>query len=148
MSHSHILLALMAAARAVVAAAARLIAPASAGLLCWPGDVSAITAAILRLSTTPTPGGEMATRARQVTHRQHVHGTKTTSRQHLKTRKTNMRNPMGLLLLWIAELLDRSMIAVPDVELPMPSTARSTTTLGADVQFPTIHGAGNTQSVH
>ena len=38
-------------------------------------------------------------------------------------REMNMRNPMGQLLLWVAELLDRSMIAVPDVDLPIPSTS-------------------------
>jgi hypothetical protein len=58
----------------------------------------------------------------------------------------NMRNPMALLVLWIAELLDRSLIEVPDVDLQMPSPARSATALSPDVRFPTIQGAGKTQS--
>jgi len=32
----------------------------------------------------------------------------------------------------MADLLDRSMIAVPDVDLPVPSTARSAIALGAE----------------
>lgn len=64
------LLELMAAGRAVVVsaspAAARLIVPASAGLLYCPGDASAMTEAVLRLLTTPTLRDEMAFRAEQV----------------------------------------------------------------------------------
>ena len=48
-----------------------------------------------------------------------------------------MRNPMGLLVLWLAELLDRSLIEVPDVDLQVPSPARSATALSPDVRFPT-----------
>jgi hypothetical protein len=51
------LLDLMAAGRAVAASASppatRLLLPAAAGLLYWPGDVSAMTAAIERLLTAP-----------------------------------------------------------------------------------------------
>jgi len=41
-----------------------------------------------------------------------------------------MRNPLGSLLLWVAEYLDRSLITVPDIDLPMPATAGSATALG------------------
>ena len=57
-----------------------------------------------------------------------------------------MRNPMALLVLWLAELLDRSLIEVPDVDLQVPSSASSATALGPDVRFSTIQGAGKTQS--
>ncbi len=74
-SGTDMLLDLMAVGRALAApaipAAARLIVPAGAGLLYWPGDVSAMTAAIRRLLTTPELRDEVATRARQVTQRQH-----------------------------------------------------------------------------
>jgi hypothetical protein len=40
-----------------------------------------------------------------------------------------MRSPLGYLLLWVAERLDRSLITVPDVDLPMPATAGSVTAL-------------------
>ncbi|MDT5175577.1 MAG: hypothetical protein QOG37_2828 [Mycobacterium sp.] len=36
-----------------------------------------------------------------------------------------MRSPLGYLLLWVAERLDRSLITVPDVDSPMPATAGS-----------------------
>jgi glycosyltransferase involved in cell wall biosynthesis len=87
------LLDLMAAGRAIAAAAspaaARLIVPASAGFLYWPGDVSAMTSAILRLLTAPTLRDEMATRARQVTQRQHLHHAK---RRHVNTRNKGNEN--------------------------------------------------------
>jgi hypothetical protein len=48
----------------------------------------------------------------------------------LETKEMNMRNPMALLVLWLAELLDRSLIEVPDLDdLQMPSPARSATAL-------------------
>ena len=43
-----------------------------------------------------------------------------------------MRNPIGRLSLWMADLLDRSMIAVPDGDLPVTCTARSAIALGAE----------------
>jgi hypothetical protein len=58
----------------------------------------------------------------------------------------NIRNPMGLLVLWLAELLDRSLIEVPDVDMQTPSPARSATAPTGDLRFPTIQGAGQTQS--
>jgi hypothetical protein len=42
-----------------------------------------------------------------------------------------MRSPMGQLLLWVVEILDRSMIAVPDVDLSTPTTASWTMALSA-----------------
>jgi hypothetical protein len=41
----------------------------------------------------------------------------------------NMRNPLGWLVVSVAEYLDRSLIAVPDIDLPMPATAGSATAL-------------------
>jgi hypothetical protein len=71
-----VLLDLIAAGRAVAASASpvatRLILPARAGLLYWPGDVSAMTAAIVRLLTAPPLRDEVAARARQVAE---SHGT-------------------------------------------------------------------------
>jgi hypothetical protein len=37
----------------------------------------------------------------------------------------NMRNPLGRLFFLIAEYLDRSLITVPDIDLPLPATAGS-----------------------
>jgi glycosyltransferase involved in cell wall biosynthesis len=60
----------MAAGRAVVASAgpatAALVMPHSAGLLYRPGDVSAMTAAVLRLLTHPGMRHQMGSRASQV----------------------------------------------------------------------------------
>jgi glycosyltransferase involved in cell wall biosynthesis len=71
------LLEVMAAGRAVVApaspATALLVVPGSAGLLYRPGDVSAMTAALLRLLTKPALRHEMADRASQVARRHHTH---------------------------------------------------------------------------
>jgi hypothetical protein len=47
-----------------------------------------------------------------------------------------MRNPMGWLLLSVAELLDRNLIMVPDVDLPMPAKAGSATALNMERQIP------------
>lgn len=67
----------MAAGRAVVASAspasAALVMPYSAGLLYTPGDVSAMTAAVLRLLSHPELRDEMGVRASQVAQRHHVH---------------------------------------------------------------------------
>jgi hypothetical protein len=41
-----------------------------------------------------------------------------------ETKEMDMRNPMALLVLWLAELLDRSLIEVPDVDLQVPSPTR------------------------
>jgi hypothetical protein len=61
------------------------------------------------------------------------------------TKEMNMRNPMGLLVLRLAELLDRSLFEVPDVDdLLEPSPA--TTALSPHVRFPTLQGAGKAQS--
>jgi hypothetical protein len=58
----------------------------------------------------------------------------------------NMRNPMGLLVLRLAELLDRSLFDVPAVDdLLGPSPV--TTALSPQVRFPTLQGAGKTQSI-
>ncbi|HVQ50026.1 MAG TPA: glycosyltransferase [Mycobacterium sp.] len=85
-SGTGMLLDLMAVGRAVAApaipAAARLIVPAGAGLFCWPGGVSAMTAAILRLLSAPMLRDEMATRAGQVTERQDLCRAK---RRHFNT---------------------------------------------------------------
>jgi glycosyltransferase involved in cell wall biosynthesis len=67
----------MAAGRAVVAsaspAAAALVMPYSAGLLYAPGDVSGMTAAVVRLLSHPELRGEMGIRASQAAQRHHVH---------------------------------------------------------------------------
>lgn len=42
-----------------------------------------------------------------------------------------MRSPMERLVLWIAELLDHSMTAVPEVDLSTPTTASWTMALSA-----------------
>jgi hypothetical protein len=49
-----------------------------------------------------------------------------------------MRNPMGWLLFSVAELLERNLIMVPDVDLPMPAAAGSATAtaLGMERQIP------------
>jgi glycosyltransferase involved in cell wall biosynthesis len=63
----------MAAGRAVVASAspstAQLVMPYSAGLLYRPGDVSAMTAAVMRLLAHPELRREMGSRASQVAQR-------------------------------------------------------------------------------
>ncbi|HEX7827581.1 MAG TPA: glycosyltransferase [Mycobacterium sp.] len=67
----------MAAGRAVVApasaATAALVMPYSAGLLYAPGDVSAMTAAVVRLLSHPGLRDEMGMRASQVAQRHQVH---------------------------------------------------------------------------
>ena len=67
----------MAAGRAVVASAspatAALVMPYSAGLLYAPGDVSAMTAAVVRLLSHPALRDEMGIRASQAARRHHVH---------------------------------------------------------------------------
>jgi hypothetical protein len=50
-----------------------------------------------------------------------------------EAKEMNMRNPMALLVLWLAELLDRSLIEVPHVDLQVPSPARSATALTGQV---------------
>jgi len=66
----------MAAGRAVVASAspatAELVMPYSAGLLYGPGDVSAMTAAVVRLLAHPELRRQMGSRARQVAQRQRL----------------------------------------------------------------------------
>jgi hypothetical protein len=51
-----------------------------------------------------------------------------------------MRSPLGYLLLWVAERLDRSLITVPDVDLPMPATAGSAIALSSKVRMPNNSG--------
>jgi hypothetical protein len=51
-------------------------------------------------------------------------------------KEMKMRNPMGWLLLSVAELLERNLIMVPDVDLPMPATAGSATALSMERQIP------------
>jgi hypothetical protein len=51
-------------------------------------------------------------------------------------KETKMRNPMEWLMLSVAELLDRNLIMVPDVDLPMPATAGSATALSVERQIP------------
>jgi hypothetical protein len=51
-----------------------------------------------------------------------------------------MCNPLGRLLVWAAELLDRSLIAVPDVDLPMLATAGSATALSTKRWLPNNSG--------
>ncbi len=67
------LLEVLAAGRPVVApanpATARLVVPASAGLVYRPGDVSGMASALLRLLTTPTLRHGMACRATEVARR-------------------------------------------------------------------------------
>lgn len=58
------------------------------------------------------------------------------------SKEMNMRNPLGRLFFLIAEYLDRSLITVPDIDLPLPATAGSATALStARVGFPTTLGA-------
>jgi hypothetical protein len=50
----------------------------------------------------------------------------------------NMRNPLGRLFFLIAEYLDRSLITVPDIDLPLAATSGSATAVStARVGFPT-----------
>jgi hypothetical protein len=58
----------------------------------------------------------------------------------------NMRNPMGLLVLRLAELLDRSLFEVPDVDDLLGRPSLVTTGLSPHVRFPTLQSAGKTQS--
>jgi hypothetical protein len=51
-----------------------------------------------------------------------------------------MRNPLGWLLLWVAEYLDRSLIMVPDIDLPMPATVGSATALSTERLVPNNSG--------
>jgi hypothetical protein len=51
-------------------------------------------------------------------------------------KEMTMRNPMGWLLLSVAELLDRNLIMVPDVDLPVPANAGSATALNTERQIP------------
>jgi hypothetical protein len=57
-------------------------------------------------------------------------------------KEMKMRNPMGWLLLSVAELLERNLIMVPDVDLPMPAAAGSTTAtaLSMERQIPNNSG--------
>jgi glycosyltransferase involved in cell wall biosynthesis len=70
------LLDVLGAGRPVVAQAdpttARLVVPASAGLIYRPGDVSGMAAALLRLLTTPALRHGMGCRARAVARRHHL----------------------------------------------------------------------------
>jgi hypothetical protein len=50
-------------------------------------------------------------------------------------KEMKMRNPMGWLMLSVAELLDRNLIMVPDVDLPVPATVGSATALSMDRQI-------------
>jgi hypothetical protein len=67
----------MAAGRAVVAAAspatAQLVMPYSAGLLYAPGDISAMTAAVVRLLVHPELRDQMGIRASHVARDHHLH---------------------------------------------------------------------------
>jgi glycosyltransferase involved in cell wall biosynthesis len=71
-----VLMETMAAGRAVVASAststAQLVMPYSAGLLYRPGDVSAMTAAVVRLLAHPELRREMGSRASQAAQRQRL----------------------------------------------------------------------------
>jgi hypothetical protein len=51
-----------------------------------------------------------------------------------------MRNPLGWLLLGVAEYLDRSLIMVPDIDLPVPATAGSATALSTAHSSPNDSG--------
>jgi hypothetical protein len=53
-----------------------------------------------------------------------------------EAKEMTMCNPLGRLLVWVAELVDRSLIAVPDVDLPMPATAGSATALSRNRGMP------------
>jgi hypothetical protein len=44
-----------------------------------------------------------------------------------RSKEMNMRNPLGWLFFLITEYLDRSLITVPDMDLPLPATAGSAT---------------------
>jgi glycosyltransferase involved in cell wall biosynthesis len=73
---SRALLDVMAVGRPLVApanpATVQLVVPASAGLVYRPGDVSGMTAALLRLLTTPALCHGMACRACEVARRHHL----------------------------------------------------------------------------
>jgi hypothetical protein len=51
-------------------------------------------------------------------------------------KEMTMRNPTGWLLLSVAELLDRNLIMVPDVDLPMHAKAGPATALNMERQIP------------
>jgi hypothetical protein len=53
-----------------------------------------------------------------------------------KAKETEMRNPLGWLLTPVAELLDRSLFTVPDVDMTMAATAGSATALSTERQIP------------
>jgi hypothetical protein len=51
-----------------------------------------------------------------------------------------MRNPLGWLLVSVAECLERSLITVPDIHLPAIATAGSATALSTERRVPNDSG--------
>ena len=90
----------------------RLVVPTSAGLVYRPGDVSGMAAALLRLLTTPALRHGMACRAR----RSRPATSAADETAAVRRREPTMRNVLGRLLMWVAEILDRNLLTVPEID--------------------------------
>ena len=97
--------------RPSIPATVRLVVPNSAGLVYRPGDVSGMAAALQRLLTTPALRHGMASRAGEVARRHHLQ-----MRLQQYDEGNRMRNVLGRLVIWVAEILDRNLLTVPDVD--------------------------------